>query len=113
MIDLQEASIFKAISEEIRLRIMVLLTEGELCVCDLMQVLNLPQSSVSRHMAKLRSSQLVIDRRDGKWVHYRIHNDINERIPMLTDTLDQFRDRLPYQKDRENLALHLQTKNCE
>lgn len=109
--NIHEYNLFKAVSEEIRLRIMVLLTEGELCVCDLMEVLTLPQSSVSRHMAKLKASEMVIGRRDQKWVFYRLNTELNSLIPFLTEMLQSFRDRQPYNLDIERLKMHLQTKN--
>ncbi|MBE0429803.1 MAG: metalloregulator ArsR/SmtB family transcription factor [Thermoleophilia bacterium] len=68
----QTAQIFKALSDETRLRIIGLLVEGELCVCDLVAILNLPQSTVSRHLAYLKNSGLVSDRRQGIWMHYRL-----------------------------------------
>lgn len=64
------AQLFKALSDETRLRILALLTGGELCVCDLMAILELPQSTVSRHLAYLRNSGLVVDRREGVWMYY-------------------------------------------
>jgi len=66
------AKLFKALSDETRLRILSLLTAGELCVCDLMEVLQLPQSTVSRHLAYLRNTGLVDDRRQGVWMYYRL-----------------------------------------
>ncbi len=66
------AQLFKALSDETRLRILALLTHGELCVCDLMAILDLPQSTVSRHLAYLRSNGLVHDRRAGVWMYYRL-----------------------------------------
>ncbi|HEX9779019.1 MAG TPA: metalloregulator ArsR/SmtB family transcription factor, partial [Geopsychrobacteraceae bacterium] len=54
--------LFKALSDETRLRILALLQAGELCVCDLMAILDLPQSTVSRHLAYLRNAGLVDDR---------------------------------------------------
>ena len=66
------AQLFKALSDETRLRILALLTAGELCVCDLMAVLSLPQSTVSRHLAYLRNTGLVEDRRQGVWMYYRL-----------------------------------------
>ena len=68
----QTARIFKTLADETRLRILVLLTCGELCVCDLMAALELPQSTVSRHLATLRNAGLVEDRRQGVWVYYRL-----------------------------------------
>jgi len=64
--------IFKALSDETRLRIMGLLLGGELCVCVLVAVLELPQSTISRHLATLRNSGMVIDRREGVWMHYSL-----------------------------------------
>lgn len=69
------AQIFKALSDTTRLRIMGLLLEGELCVCDLMSILELPQSTVSRHLSYLRNAGLVEGRRDGVWMHYRTVSD--------------------------------------
>jgi ArsR family transcriptional regulator len=60
---LKTASIFKALSDETRLRTVTLLTHSELCVCDIMEILRLPQSTVSRHLATLRQAGLVEDRR--------------------------------------------------
>lgn len=64
---------FKSLSDPIRLRILVLLQcEGELCVCDLMAVLKLPQSTVSRHLAYLKRHGWLDDRRNGVWMYYSI-----------------------------------------
>ncbi|MUM76380.1 metalloregulator ArsR/SmtB family transcription factor [Pseudodesulfovibrio sp. F-1] len=61
----------KGLSDATRLRILGLLAGGELCVCDLMAVLGMPQSTVSRHLAFLRKQGWVEARRSGKWMHYR------------------------------------------
>jgi ArsR family transcriptional regulator len=67
------AALFKTLSEPVRLRIVYLLLEkGELCVCDLVNTLELSQSVVSRHLAYLRNNQLVSTRREGVWVYYHI-----------------------------------------
>jgi len=63
---------FKALSEKTRLRIVMLLFEGELCVCDLMIILEEPQSKVSRHLAYLKHSGLVDSKRVGVWMHYSL-----------------------------------------
>jgi ArsR family transcriptional regulator len=64
------AQIYKALSERMRLRILMLLMHGELCVCDLMAVLEEPQSKVSRHVAYLKNSGLIKGKRVGTWMHY-------------------------------------------
>ncbi len=67
------ASLFKTLSEPVRLRIVYLLLEkGELCVCDLVDALGLSQSVISRHLAYLRNNNLVMTRRDGVWIYYAI-----------------------------------------
>lgn len=69
---------FKAFSDETRLRILHLLLNGELCICDLMDVLELPQSKVSRHMAYLKNAGLVHDRRRGVWIYYSLAEPANK-----------------------------------
>ena len=64
--------LFKALGDETRLRIVALLSHGELCVCHLQKALGLSQPNVSRQLALLRAAGIVEDRRDGKWVHYRL-----------------------------------------
>ncbi|MBZ7399367.1 transcriptional regulator [Klebsiella grimontii] len=65
--------LFKNLSDETRLGIVLLLKEmGELCVCDLCAALDLSQPKISRHLAMLRESGLLLDRKQGKWVHYRL-----------------------------------------
>ncbi|MBU9808769.1 metalloregulator ArsR/SmtB family transcription factor [Rahnella sp. C60] len=65
--------LFKNLSDETRLSIVMLLREaGELCVCEIIGVLNESQPKISRHLAMLRETGLILDRRDGKWIHYRL-----------------------------------------
>ena len=72
-----EARVFKALSDETRLRILALLAEGELCVAELMAVLQLPQSTVSRHLATLKHAKLVEDRRSRVFIYYRLAHQGN------------------------------------
>lgn len=66
--------LYKALSDETRLKsLLLMLKQGELCVCDLMEALNLSQPKVSRHLSELRKHGLVLDERRGKWVYYRIN----------------------------------------
>ncbi|WP_312018350.1 metalloregulator ArsR/SmtB family transcription factor [Shewanella surugensis] len=70
-------SFFKALSDETRLQILMLITsENELCVCELMVALNLSQPKISRHLALLRNQGLLLDRRQGQWVFYRLNADL-------------------------------------
>ena len=65
-------TLFKALADATRLRILGLLLAGEVCVCDIQDSLKSPQSKISRHLAYLRRAKLVETRRAGLWVHYRL-----------------------------------------
>jgi ArsR family transcriptional regulator, arsenate/arsenite/antimonite-responsive transcriptional repressor len=64
------SQLFRALADRTRLRIVNLLTRGSLCVCDVQRILAQPQSSVSRHLALLKSAGLIQDRRDGMRIFY-------------------------------------------
>jgi len=64
--------VFKAAADPCRLRILKLLKDGELCVCEIMTALKRPQSSTSHHLSILRAAGLVRERKDGKWSYYRL-----------------------------------------
>jgi ArsR family transcriptional regulator, arsenate/arsenite/antimonite-responsive transcriptional repressor len=68
----ESIELFKAFADPVRLRLLNLLAEGEVCVCHLQEALELPQSTVSRHLAYLRKRGLVLGRKEGLWVHYRL-----------------------------------------
>jgi len=74
MSNLTPDSLLKAIAEPTRLRIVLLLQQyDELCVCHLQDSLELPQPNISRHLKTLREHDIVLDRREGQWVHYRLN----------------------------------------
>jgi ArsR family transcriptional regulator len=71
-------AVFRALADETRLEMLALLSShGELCVCDLQQVLGINQSKTSRHLQYLKHAGLLTDRRAGLWVHYRIAADLD------------------------------------
>ena len=108
------ALIFKALSDETRLRIIGLLqTGGELCVCDLMAVLELPQSTVSRHLAYLRNCGLVNDQRKGVWMYYRLRDSEQFIDYILTTLTEQFSTTRSATDDRQGLADYLATKAAD
>ncbi|AZL67981.1 MULTISPECIES: metalloregulator ArsR/SmtB family transcription factor [Pseudomonas] len=66
--------LFKSLADETRARATLLIAQlGELCVCELMCALDDSQPKISRHLAQLRSSGLLLDRRQGQWVYYRLN----------------------------------------
>lgn len=86
----QAVKLFKALGDPTRLRIVKLLEHGELCVCQLIAVLGMGQSRISRHLSILKEAGLILDDRKGKWVHYRLccpdpSRDICNRLAGLAD----------------------------
>lgn len=67
--------ITKALSDENRVRILLMLCNGELCVCQIIEVLNLAPSTVSKHLSKLHQAHLINSRKDGRWMYYRLSED--------------------------------------
>ena len=67
--------ITKALSDETRIRIMKLLEDGELCVCQLMEVLGMGQSTVSKHLGILKMAGMIEARKEGTWSYYRLTDD--------------------------------------
>ncbi|MFP4393594.1 MAG: ArsR/SmtB family transcription factor [Desulfohalobiaceae bacterium] len=100
----QAAKLFKVLSEVTRLRILGLLQYGELCVCDLMEVLDMPQSTVSRHLARLKECGLVQDRRSTVWSYYRLTEPDNELHSKVLQALGQeLAQTGQFQNDRQSL----------
>jgi ArsR family transcriptional regulator, arsenate/arsenite/antimonite-responsive transcriptional repressor len=97
-------SLFKALADATRLRILGLLLTGEVCVCDIHETLKIPQPKASRHLAYLRRAGLVDTRREGLWIHYRL-GKLNDRV--LNAIVDAVRHALTHtetvQRDAERL----------
>ena len=81
---------YKCLSDETRLRCLLLIErESELCVCELMAALNEIQPKISRHLAQLRTSELLVDRRQGQWVFYRINPALPEWAKSVLSTTEK------------------------
>jgi len=69
--------VFKSLADETRARATLLIaSQGELCVCELMCAMDDSQPKISRHLAQLRRRGLLLDRRQGQWVYYRLNPDL-------------------------------------
>jgi ArsR family transcriptional regulator len=79
---------FQALGDEKRLRILDILRDGEHCVCDLTEALDVGQSLLSFHLKTLKDAGLVSDRREGRWVHYSL---VTEAVAELEEMLDALR----------------------
>ena len=105
--------LFKALGDETRLRIVALLSHGELCVCHLEEALRLPQPNVSRHLGILRAAGVVEPRREGSWVYYRLarqgDGDCERQLKTLMRT---FAKRSVLRKDLERLTKVRGPESC-
>jgi ArsR family transcriptional regulator len=100
----QITTLFRALSDRTRLRILNLLQGGELCVCHIVSVLDVPQPTASRHLSYLRKAGLVVARKHGLWMHYRLSPANSKSQQMLLECLAQsFREDPVFAKDYDRL----------
>ncbi|MEW4564404.1 metalloregulator ArsR/SmtB family transcription factor [Bremerella sp. JC770] len=105
--------IFRALSDRTRLRILWLLNTGELCVCDLVSVLEVPQPTASRHLAYLRKVGLVQCRKEGLWSYYRLPKSRSRFYKRLLACIESAAEESPQMmKDLERLRLE-QSDCCQ
>jgi ArsR family transcriptional regulator len=101
---------FKALSDGTRLRIINLLYEKELCVCDIMEVLRISQAKASRHLIYMKNAGLVKDRRNAQWVYYSIQD--GEWKSFIDNLVQECLIRTKaYDNDLENLKAWLVKKD--
>ena len=108
---MEPEQLFSALSDATRLRALMLIqSEGEVCVCELTHALNESQPKISRHLALLRDAGILTPRREGTWMHYRLAPDLPdwarcsvEQLHVQLKNLDRFaadRARLQKMTDR-------------
>jgi ArsR family transcriptional regulator len=106
-------ALFKALAHQTRLNILSLLLDGEVCVCQITAILQLPQSTASRHLAILKNAGLVKDRPDGTWVHYSLAKGHSALADQLLEAL---KEHLPKTREgaqnRQKLSEALQKSSC-
>jgi ArsR family transcriptional regulator len=111
MRDLEQ--LFKGLSDRTRLRILNLLLHGELCVCDIQYVLQSSQPNVSRHLTYLKNSALVVDRREGARMYYRLARPDEEIHRLLFAFLrDAFKSSPALAEDSRKLKKAIATGSC-
>jgi len=114
----QAVKVFKALSDPTRLRILMLLLERELCVCELVFVLKMEQSRISHQMRVLRDADLVEDIRYGKWTNYRIPETTKKNLRELFENMlkESLSVTEEFEEDRKNLEIcikeNIRMKKC-
>ncbi len=81
----EKVKVFKALSDVNRLRILKILQEKSLCVCEIKEVLKLANSTVSQHLSILKEVGFIVESKDGKWVNYKINS--NPSNPMVASII--------------------------
>jgi len=110
----QLTQMYKALSEDMRLRIVMLLARGEICVCDLMVIFGESQSKVSRHLAYLKHSGLAKSRRVGTWMHYSLREPLDGMIDAQVAFMKQHFSQLPiFRDDEQKMQDIMKQKLCE
>lgn len=106
----EQENFFLALADATRLRILNLLTSGEVCVAFFTDVLGESQPKISRHLAYLRGAGLVSTRRDGKWIFYSLRWPRNPKLtPVLSSVLRGFEDDLEMSAERASLGELMRT----
>ncbi len=105
---------FKTLSDATRLRCLFLLSHCKsLCVCDFMEILQAPQSRISRHFKYLRDAGLVVDERKDQWVHYRLNPDLAaEWRDMLLQNMNHVAEQQPFVDDLARLKVYQESGCC-
>lgn len=98
-------TVFKALADKTRLRILALLGDSEVCVCHIHDTLGVPQPTASRHLAYLRRAGLVNTRRDGAWMHYQVSSSLDPVVRAVIDAAIHALTHVPIAaRDRKQLA---------
>jgi ArsR family transcriptional regulator len=110
---LDPTDLFAALSDRTRLRLLNLLRAGERCVCDLVDGVALPQPTVSRHLAVLRSTGLVRARKEGSWMHYRLHEGAGELLERLFECVRENTSCCPeFPRDEQRVRTARRARGC-
>jgi ArsR family transcriptional regulator len=94
--------IYKALGDRNRLRIINMLKERSMCVCEITEILKLSQSTVSGHLRVLKESEIVEDRKDGLWIEYSLCKDekLNKKLLALTETFFETDREMKEERER-------------
>ena len=99
------SEVFKVLSDPTRARIVFALSQTELCVCDLTRALDIAQPKISRHLKILRETGVLLDRRQGQWIHYRLHPELGLWAAQVVQAYARgCGDKEPYATDRRRMT---------
>ncbi len=93
----------KAISDENRVRLLIILKDGEVCACNLNKILGLAASTVSKHLSILKNAGLIDSRKEGRWIHYKLHETNTVAQSVLSWLLSNIKNKAIIESDRAEL----------
>jgi ArsR family transcriptional regulator, arsenate/arsenite/antimonite-responsive transcriptional repressor len=98
--------LFKALADPTRLRLLNLIADREICVCYFVEILQMSQPKISRHLAYLRKAGIATTRREGKWMHYRLAIPKDSvAASILQETLKHLREKPEMKRDVSRLGI--------
>lgn len=111
----EAVKLFKALSDPNRLRILMMLKRRRLCVCEIQSVLDLAPSTVSKHLSILRDTGLILDEKEGKWVHYYINPQKQETAEALFVTVENMlrREEIVREDAKKVKTVNKETLSCK
>jgi len=103
----------KVIADETRLKIILMLSRQDMCVCEIMEKLAMSQPAVSHHLRILKKNKLVTDDKDGRWVYYSLNDKVfNQRVTAVNNGLfAQINDNLVHRKTERNYSACMRIEN--
>lgn len=106
--------VLKALADDTRLRILNIIKEGEFCVCDIENSLELNQSNASKHLNKLKSVKIINATKKAQWVYYTLNKITLDKYDFIKKILEKNVDEDVFTKDLVNLKKYLENKKgCE
>lgn len=102
--------IFKALSDESRVRIINILKSKKMCVCDIESILQLPQANVSRHLARLKTAGIIKSEKKSQWVYFWISEECLEKHSFIKKIFKKDLNEEIFIKDREKMEKYFKEK---
>ncbi|ACL70218.1 regulatory protein ArsR [Halothermothrix orenii H 168] len=104
-------TIIKALSHENRLRILNLINQQELCVCEIETIMGVTQSNASRHLNKLNQANIIYGKKKAQWVYYHLNQDTLERYPFISLIINKELQKIKIcQEDNKRLKEYLESE---
>ncbi|MFT8316714.1 MAG: metalloregulator ArsR/SmtB family transcription factor [Sporolactobacillus sp.] len=101
------SSLLKIISDKTRLQMLAYLKSGEMCVCEFVDLFDLSQPAISQHLKKLRTAGIILDRKQGTWVYYRLNTDLPVYLFEIIQTLPALKNKACDCQNKNSTPLEL------